>query len=315
MQFVVAWYALNAAKIIKNIFKNNTVIDIHGILLGAILTIILNKIMRLNLPVVIHQDSANIFKIDQRSILTAKLAFLLFRISKPSRLVVVDDGNMLNQYLEILNNYKIRYETVDHAIDIDLYRPTMKNDIRDEFIILSTQRFIPFRRVDFCILAMKNLIERNINNRQIFKLILVGSGTDMAMLKNLAVLEEISDNITFAGQQNQQDVIEYLNIADVVIGTSLKTNLTLSTQEAMACGKPVVVFEAGRTNLLISHMENGLLANPGDPLDLAEKIEILYKDIHLRQTIGKNARKTIIENRDWKARVKKELAIYKNVLA
>lgn len=315
IQFILAGYALNTARIIKKMTKNNMVIDVHGTLLGAILAYVLNKIMRLNIPIVIHQHSANLLEIDRRSAYNAKLAFVIFRFSKPYCLIVVDDGMPINEYIKILNKIHINYEIVNHAVDVNLYKPTQKINYRDEFVVLSTQRLVPFKRVDLGILAMKKFLERHQSNRRSFKLILVGSGTETNKLKHLVDLEEMSDIVTFAGEQNKQEVIDYINMADVVIGTSLKSNLNLSIQEAMACGKPVVAFDAGRTNQLIRHMENGLLAKPGDPLDLAEKIEILYKNPNLREEIGKNARETIIKNKSWTVRIKKELDIYKNALS
>jgi glycosyltransferase involved in cell wall biosynthesis len=88
-----------------------------------------------------------------------------------------------------------------------------------------------------------------------------------------------------------------------------------TTQEAMACGKPVVVFNSGGTNKLISENQNGLLVESGNVKQLALAMYELYMDPKLRQKLGNDARKFIEQNRSWESRIKIELEVYDKLLS
>lgn len=310
--FVLTGYAMNVAKFLKEHVDKNTLICIHDTLLGAILTVLLHKFMHLDVPIVIFQHSGNLFKIDKRSALAAKLALILFRISKPSYLFVVDDGMGVSDTLEMYRKRKINCKSVTHGIDTNFFAP-MHVEKKYEFVVLSTQRLDPFKRVDLAILGFKKFLE-NTNHPHGAKLLIVGKGPEESKLKELVKKENLQNWVEFYGERELEEIREFLNMADVIVGTSLKSNLNLSIQEAMACAKPVVVFGSGETEKLVRDMENGLVARPGDLEDFAKKLEILYKNPDLRKRLGENARKTIINERSWELRVKKELEIYKKLI-
>jgi glycosyltransferase involved in cell wall biosynthesis len=81
--------------------------------------------------------------------------------------------------------------------------------------------------------------------------------------------------------------------ADVVAAPSLAENLSNSLLEAMACGTPVLAFDAGGTADAVRHRENGWLAKAGDAASLADGLSVLLGDGDLRQKLGAEARRTI----------------------
>jgi len=80
--------------------------------------------------------------------------------------------------------------------------------------------------------------------------------------------------------------------ADVMVVPSRQEAFGQTATEAMACGTPVVAF--GATGLLdiIDHQENGYLAEPYDPKDLAFGIEYCLDQIE-SGNMGDNARKKV----------------------
>lgn len=310
---ILTGYAINVAKFLKGHIEKDTIIYTHGTLLGSILTIILHKFMRLNAPIVIIQDSANLFRISTRSALSARIALMLFKISKSSYLLIVDDGTGVSDTYKMYKRYGISCESVVHAIDADFFTPMHLENKKYGFVVLSTQRLDPFKRVDLGIMGFKRFLE-NAKYPHEARLLIVGKGMEENKLRDLVERESLKNWVEFCGERKIEEIREYLNMSDVVIGTSLKSNLNLSIQEAMACGKPVIVFNSGETEKLIRDMENGLVAEPGDIDDFARKLEILYKNQDLRKKLGENARKTIINKRSWEIRIKKELEICEKLL-
>lgn len=311
--FILVGYALNVAKFLKDRIEKDTIIYIHGTLLGAILTNIFHNFMRLNIPIIIIQDSGNLFKISMRSALSAKLALILLKISRPSYLLIVDDGTGISYTYKMYKECGINCEILEHAVDAEFFAPICVEEKKYGFVVLSTQRIDPYKRVDLGIMGFKRFME-NIKYPHDARLLIVGKGTEENKLRELVERENLQNWVKFCGEKEVEEIKEYLNMSDVVIGTSLKSNLNLSIQEAMACSKAVVVFGSGEIEKLVKDMENGLVAKVGDINDFAGKLEILYTQPNLRKRLGENARKTIINERSWEIRIKKELEICKKAI-
>jgi glycosyltransferase involved in cell wall biosynthesis len=77
--------------------------------------------------------------------------------------------------------------------------------------------------------------------------------------------------------------------ADVALMCSRDEAFGRVTVEAMKMGTPVVGADSGGTSGLISDGYNGLLYEPGNPEDLAAKVERLVRDPQLLAAMGSNA--------------------------
>lgn len=65
--------------------------------------------------------------------------------------------------------------------------------------------------------------------------------------------------------------------------------------EAMATGKPIVGYHHGGVCEMVKEGYNGLLAEVGNPEDLAAKIDVLLEDENLRIEMGHNSRRRLLE--------------------
>lgn len=63
--------------------------------------------------------------------------------------------------------------------------------------------------------------------------------------------------------------------------------------EAMSTGKPIVGYKHGGVCEMVKDGHNGLLAEVGNPEDLAAKIDVLLEDDQLMQLMGKNSRERL----------------------
>jgi L-malate glycosyltransferase len=147
------------------------------------------------------------------------------------------------------------------------------------------------------------------------RLLIIGNGPESERLLELTKIEELESYIKFLGEKSTKEVIDCIKISDVVVGTSLKSNLNLYIQEAMACNKAVLVFDSGEIRKLITDMINGILIPTNDLENFSEKLQYIYENPELVKMLGENARKTIIEQRSWEIRIKKELIIYEEIFS
>jgi|AGTN01.2.fsa_nt_gi Glycosyltransferase len=315
--FVFFTYSFNVIRQImkmKNQSHKINVIEVHGDLLGQII-IALKRIARLKIPVLIMQHGVGeIIKQDQCVISPSqKVTLFLLNFIKPDYFLMLDDGTRIDLYLNELQIKNIPYAVVYHGIDTSFFKPNEQFHPDKTFVILSTHRFNSFKRLDLAIIAYKKFIEQ-IEDRNSVCLNLVGSGPCRNELVKLANDMEIIENIRFIDEQDIEEIRNSITSADVIIGTSLVSNLNRVVQEAMACGKPVVVFDSGNIHRLIKDMENGVLVKSGDVDDFALKLKLVYDNIELRERLGKNARDTILKHRNWDTRISQELKIFNEIL-
>ena len=93
----------------------------------------------------------------------------------------------------------------------------------------------------------------------------------------------------------QRDVAPAYRALDVVVHASTKPEpFGLSVLEAMACGRPVIVSEAGGVRELVTDDEQGLTHPPGDVDALASRMASLLDDPARRERFGASGRQTAV---------------------
>lgn len=110
----------------------------------------------------------------------------------------------------------------------------------------------------------------------------------------------------FIGWQTQEDLPRHLRGADMlVMPTIAQEALGRTAVEAMAAGKPVIASRLGGLPYTVADGATGLLCEPGDPADLAKKIEILLDDPDLRRRLGLAGRHRFEEHYSWDVIIKR----------
>ncbi|HEX4614011.1 MAG TPA: glycosyltransferase [Urbifossiella sp.] len=104
----------------------------------------------------------------------------------------------------------------------------------------------------------------------------------------------------YVGWQSQSDLVRHLYAADVVaVPVVGQEALGRTAVEAMAAGRSVVASRIGGLPFTVVDGETGLLADPGDPGDLARKLEILLADPALRERLGAAGRRRFEREYSW----------------
>jgi len=129
------------------------------------------------------------------------------------------------------------------------------------------------------------------NNKNV-RLLIVGSGA-----KDVEDLFKDKEYVIFPGPQD--NIIPWIQAMDVYVLPSLTETSSLSTLEAMSCEVPVIATEVGFVKDYIEDFSNGIFFEKQHPYDLSKKIELLMKDSRLREKLGRNARKKILEDFQW----------------
>jgi glycosyltransferase involved in cell wall biosynthesis len=113
----------------------------------------------------------------------------------------------------------------------------------------------------------------------------------------------------------EADKVDYYNAADVFVSPSSLEGFGLSVAEAMSCGLPVVVSDAGALPELVVEGEGGFLCRPDRPSDFAARLRALLVDAELRRRFGAANRERIDHHFRWPRAARRVMEIYEDVLA
>ena len=142
---------------------------------------------------------------------------------------------------------------------------------------------------------------------------LVGGGTSLEEMRDLAVALGVDDYVTFTGRVPDAELLAMLNTADVCVNPDVANDMNdISTMnkimEYMALGKPIVQFDL--TEGRFSAQGASLYARRNDPVDLAAKIVELLDDPERRSAMGALGRRRVVEELEWQHETPKLLAAY-----
>lgn len=132
-----------------------------------------------------------------------------------------------------------KFEIIENGIDMNnfYYDENIRKKLRDEFnltdedIILGhVGRFDQAKNHEFLIELLRRLVKTNEN----YKLMLVGDGVKMSVVKSLVKDKKLENHVIFVGSVN--DTYRYYNAFDLFVFPSIYEGLGMSLIEAQANG-------------------------------------------------------------------------------
>jgi glycosyltransferase involved in cell wall biosynthesis len=152
-----------------------------------------------------------------------------------------------------------------------------------------------------------------VRGRQDIHFGLVGGGTELQAMRDMALRTGVSDYVTFTGRVPDHDLLEMLNTADICVNPDVANEMNDKStmnkiMEYMALGKPIVQFDLteGRT----SAQEASLYARKNDATDLADKLLALLADEVMREQMGQFGRNRVVNVLSWDHEAPRLLAAY-----
>jgi len=113
---------------------------------------------------------------------------------------------------------------------------------------------------------------------------------------------------------HREDIPSVLKTIDIFVYPSFSEGLGTALLEAMAMERPVVVSDIPTFREFIIDGENGLFFRPKDHKDMAEKVLLLIHNKELREKLGRNARRTVLERFTIEGMIDRTEALYRKVL-
>jgi glycosyltransferase involved in cell wall biosynthesis len=137
----------------------------------------------------------------------------------------------------------------------------------------------------------------------------------LAVGENSVRSNEYSNLISLGLLEGEKNVAEAYQAADLYLFTSIHDNHPNTVIEALACGVPVIGFNAYGVPDLVEEGVNGHLFELYDTNGMAQKIEQLSNDFDDMRRMGKNAVDRVRDNHDINVQAKKYLTYFKEILS
>ena len=226
------------------------------------------------------------------------------------RLIAVSDQTR-RKVIQFYGCSEDQIMTIRNGVNTDRCRPMDQQRCRealgfapDDLWVGFLGYLFPWSGVNYLIRAAPDILEQIPETR----FMVIGSGSWGDHLPELAEETGVRERFEFTGEIDWEDVPRYLNCLDVGVSpytTERDTLDSLKTYEYMACGLPVVTADIPEVNRIVNRNDAGLVFEPENTRDLAQKLIGLLENEKQRQKKGENARKTVVEKYDWEVTVDK----------
>lgn len=196
---------------------------------------------------------------------------------------------------------------VPNGANTDLFKPITSDEAKQELHLSGAGYFVAFvgnlvawQGVEYLIKSI-HFVVKEIGET---KFLIVGDGPMKQELVELGRQLGVSDEIIFVGRVPYEKVPLYINASHLCVAPFTRARnercglSPLKIHEYMACGKPVVASRIANLEH-IEQIDAGILVEPENPQELAVAIAKLLKDKALRQQMGENGRKYVVQNHSW----------------
>ncbi|MBI3626731.1 glycosyltransferase family 4 protein [Candidatus Uhrbacteria bacterium] len=305
------WKYGNAAWIGRPYLENFDLVHFHYPFVGA------ESVLKTSKPLILtyHMDLISggwkgiLFDIYQKLYLSRFL-------KKAGQVIFTSQDYLEHSRAARHNKFKEKFSSVPLGVSDDFVRDPQaspsqfwaKKNISAEKVMLfvgALDQAHAFKGINVLMEAFKRA------NCQNLALVIVGDG-DMKSAYQ-AQAKDIK-NIHFVGRVSQEELPLYYQNCDFSVLPSLNSSeaFGLVILEAMACGKPVIASALPGVRTLVKSGEDGLLVQPGNVQDLAEKIKAML-NMNCRE-MGNRAAQKIESQYRWPVIIDRIEEIYEKVV-
>jgi glycosyltransferase involved in cell wall biosynthesis len=149
-----------------------------------------------------------------------------------------------------------------------------------------------------------------LKNRNDVTFLAIGNRTDSDESRDL-IAGQFIDHFRLLGRKSNPE--SYIASMDICVLSTFTEGISNSIMEYMALGKPVIATDGGGTNEIVEDCVTGYLIGQSNPLQLAEKIEMLLEDPGSRMLMGAKGKERVSRFFSIDQMTKKYIDLYLNM--
>ncbi len=176
-------------------------------------------------------------------------------------------------------------------------------------IVLVVGRIVPHKGIEHFVEAARYVREA--------EFLVAGEGSSLDSMRRLARSLGVDDRVRFLGRVSEADLPSVYAACEVFVLPSVSRleAFGIVALEAMATGKPVVVADIPGVREVIQDGREGLLVDPVNPRDLADKVRVLLGDAAMRRSMGGQAREKVVTAFSIERVTDRIVALYESILS
>ena len=229
----------------------------------------------------------------------ARLAGFLYR--NADHIVVVAPA--LKDYLtEHWHVPPKKISVVENGVETDLFSPKTNGDIRTElgaegkFIV----SYIGTIGNAHGLQTLVDTAEKLQSSASEVLFLMVGEGAEKQQLESLVRSRGLT-NLRFVDQQARERIPAYICASDACLvllkrNEIFKTVIPSKMLEFMSCARPVILGVDGQARKILEEAQAGVCIQPENSSELALAVSRLAGDAQLRETLGRNGRRHILQH-------------------
>lgn len=196
---------------------------------------------------------------------------------------------------------------VPPGIDTEVFSPGLPRE-SDRPTILFLANIVRRKGIYTLIEAFDRVASESLDCR----LEIAGDGPELEAVRQRVAQSPHHSRVHFLGRVEREEIPEVIRRCDVYCLPSYGEPFGMTALEAMACGKPVVVTNAGGLAELVTD-EGGRKAAVGNAMSLAEELLELLKSPNLRRIMGEANRRTAVSEYGWPRVIDRLEEVYRTV--
>lgn len=231
--------------------------------------------------------------------------------------VIIANSNYTKDLMSAsLNIEPIKIKIIHPGIDVYKEHITLKDKNKIDTlsrgfspILITLARVEKRKGHEFVIKAISKIIDDLPN----ILYLIAGKGPYLKNLQKLVTQLDLKNNIKFIGWITEPEKSVILDKSDIFIMTPTiykesVEGFGMAFLDASFHSIPVIGSRSGGINDAIKENYSGLLCEPENVEDIADKIKLLSNNIKLRQKYGEQGRKMVIDTFVWEKKYKEYLS-------
>ena len=168
--------------------------------------------------------------------------------------------------------------------------------------------------LDYLLRAFQHLIKDL--NRSDFFCVVMGAGTALPRLRELATELELDDYVWLTGYVSDDDLVRYLSTADICVDPDPSNpfndrSTMIKMAEYMALGKPIVAFDLPEHRVTAG--DAAVYAQPNDEMDFARLLQVLMDNPMRRQSMSEIGLQRVETKLMWQHQEKHLIGVYEKL--
>ncbi len=224
----------------------------------------------------------------------------------------------------LIQNWRLSPEKisiVENGVESDLFSPRVNNaDLRTElggegkFVVAYIGTMGMAHGLETLVAAAAEL--QRTAPHVLF--LMVGEGSDKERVINLARSQGLS-NMRFVGQQPREKIPDFISVSDACLvllkkSELFKTVIPTKMLEFMSCARPVILGVDGQARKIMDQAGAGIYVEPENAAALIQVITQLAANPLLRETLGRNGRRHIVEQFSRQQTAKAYIAVLEGIV-